>query len=105
MVGCVTLVTSTTVLPAISPSLPDDTVRVSGPATDCPSGGVPGQIATCVCPGEGCQVDCCARVSCRLKLMQYVSAQQRSNGLRFMTRPRDVSGFYGSASGAQTVRV
>jgi hypothetical protein len=31
----------------------------SGPATGCGSGGVPGHIATCTCPADGCQICVC----------------------------------------------
>src|SRR5579863_4316624 len=53
MVGRVTLVTPTIGLPATREleSLPD----VSGPGTGWASGGVPGQMAIWVCPGDGCQ--------------------------------------------------
>ncbi len=36
-------------------------MALSGPATGLASGGVPGQIGTCVCPGVGCQTFDCAR--------------------------------------------
>src|SRR3984893_6056329 len=60
MVGRVTLLTPTAGLPPGRKSFPDVSAY-SGPATGCGSGAAPGQIGTCVCPGDGCQVvRCCA---------------------------------------------
>lgn len=55
IVGRDTLLTPVTGFPAIRPL---DTSTVSGPAgtTAAASGGVPGNIATCTYPSDGCQV-------------------------------------------------
>src|SRR5438876_11749682 len=58
MVGCETLTTKTNGLPATTQSVLDKTA--SGPGTGCASGTAPGQIGTCVCPGDGCQTFVCA---------------------------------------------
>src|SRR6266481_1836559 len=59
IVGRETWATRTHGLPATRESV---TVVVSSsvPPTGCASGGFPGHIGTCVCPGDGCQVVCCA---------------------------------------------
>src|SRR6266566_3789154 len=81
IVGRVTLNTPTTGLPAISPSFPDDVVVTSGPATGCASGAVPGQIGTCVCPGDGCQAGVCALRS------PNANTTQRAKSKGFITIP------------------
>ena len=57
MVGRETLPTSIHGLPATNSVT---VLEISGPATGCASGAVPGHIGTCVCPGEGCQTGVCA---------------------------------------------
>src|SRR5439155_8679302 len=59
MVGYETLTTKTNCLPATTQSVLDKTA--SGPGTGCASGTAPGQIGTCVCPGDACQTFVCAR--------------------------------------------
>jgi hypothetical protein len=60
IVGCDTLLTPTTGLPAMSPSFPDDVSTTSGPAAGWTSGGDPGQIGICLCPCDGCHTGSCA---------------------------------------------
>src|SRR5579883_1896629 len=62
MVGCETLSTPITDLPATRNSLPE-LLANSGPATECASGAFPGQIATWVCPADGCQTAPCVRIA------------------------------------------
>ena len=59
MVGRETLPISIQGLPATGSSV-TAFVSSSGVATSTASGGVPGQIGTWVCPGEGCQAGVCA---------------------------------------------
>ena len=59
IVGRVTLVTQTAGLPAIRESFPD-VVAASGPATGWGSGTSPGQIGTCLYPGDGRHPGVCA---------------------------------------------
>src|SRR5204863_1120609 len=71
MVGCETLTTKTNGLPATPQSVLDKTA--SGPGTACASGTAPGQIGTCVCPGDGCQTFVCALRLPHAKTMQVTN--------------------------------
>src|SRR5207244_12857502 len=68
IVGCETLTTKTNGLPATTQFVLDKTA--SGPGTGCASGTAPGQIGTCVCPGDGCQTFVCALRLPHAKTMQ-----------------------------------
>src|SRR5579863_8266571 len=80
MVGCVTLLTPTAGLPATRNSFPV-VLATSGPAAGCASGAAPGHIGTCVCPGDGCQVVCCALTP------PNANTTQRARIIGFITIP------------------
>src|SRR2546427_5570912 len=71
MVGRETLTTKTNGLPATTQSVLDKTA--SGPGTGGASGTAPGQIGTCVCPGDGCQTFVCALSLPQAKTMQVTN--------------------------------
>src|SRR6187401_2331650 len=78
MVGCETFTTKTNGLSATTHSreagsgLLDKTA--SRPGTGCTSGTAPGQIGTCVCPGDGCQTFVCALRLPHAKTMQVTNS-------------------------------
>src|ERR1051325_12242920 len=77
MVGCETLTTKTNGCSATThggeagSGLLDKTA--SSPGTGCTSGTAPGQIGTCVCPGDGCQTFVCALRLPPAKAMQVTN--------------------------------
>src|SRR5580692_9449031 len=69
-------------------------VTYSGPGTcwRIASGGVPGQMGTCVCPGEGCQTFVCASRRAGAKTIQrtmikdFIAVRRQKNGRRMRRR-------------------
>src|ERR1051325_11525850 len=88
MVGCETLTTKTNGCSATThggeagSGLLDKTA--SSPGTGCTSGTAPGQIGTCVCPGDGCQTFVCA-----LRL-PHATTTQRAIIRIFFTSPQPI---------------